>query len=824
MRRITVALFGVLAVLSLLAGACSGGGGGGGKGSAVFAISDTAVDMGAVTSIKLTVDSVNVHAQGGAWTTVSSSAKTFDLLELRAKGTTQLMAQADLQAGTYDQMELNVSKVVVVDAKGEHEAKLPSGKLQIKGSLEVKPEATATANFDFLADQSLHVTGEGRYILAPVIQLETKADAKVTVHEADVKSNNEVVISGGTTTTSAQVGMDIEGNVDAGLRVTPDAVLSIGASGKLVQLKGQALVLGTVKAVDTANGTVTVTTKGGSELVLHIASDSKLTLKGSSTTLANLGSNIGAEVVAKYNAETKAMGGLAANGDAKAKADVGAQLDLSGTIKSVDATKGTITVTTDTGADVVLKTSSDAKLNIGGAVSSLAGLGAKVGSHIEGDYDASTGVTGKLAVETEATVKASGTIKAVDAAAGTLTVTTQGGADVALKVASDSKLLVNGSLATLATLKGMVGSDISVEYNQETKEVKELDAKLKAGTSASVSGVIKAVNPAQGTVTIATQSGQDVVLNVTANSSVVANGTIGTTADLASRLGAQVTANYDAQTKTATNVSAQGQAQAQTSTQTQAQAQAQASASGSLKAVNVLAGTITVATQGGADLVLNVSGSTKMTLNGSVSTLASLAASIGSKVTVDYSAQTNAATSVSAQSQTSATTSTQAQAQASASGTLKAVNVLSGTITVAMQGGADLVLNVSGSTKMTLNGAVSTLASLATSIGSKVTVDYNAQTNAATSVSAQSQTSATTTTQAQASASGTLKAVNGLAATVTVATQGGADLVTNVSGSTKVMVNDSSSTLASLATSIGSRATVEYNAQTNAATSVSVIR
>jgi hypothetical protein len=64
------------------------------KGKAMFSISDPAADMGAVSSIQLTIDSVRVHSQGGAWTTLSTNPQTFDLLELRAKSASQLLAQS----------------------------------------------------------------------------------------------------------------------------------------------------------------------------------------------------------------------------------------------------------------------------------------------------------------------------------------------------------------------------------------------------------------------------------------------------------------------------------------------------------------------------------------------------------------------------------------------------------------------------------------------------------------------------------------------------------------------------------------------------------
>jgi hypothetical protein len=294
--------------------------------------------MGAVTEISMTVDALRVHSAGGAWTNIAVTPTTFNLLSLNAAGAAQLLVEAKLAAGQYDQIELSVSKVAVADAQGQHEAKLPSNKLQLKGLIDVQPNATAAANMDFIAHQSLHVTGTGTYILAPVVHLDARASAEV-----QVQADKKVHISGGRTTASIQMGMDIEGSVDTGLRVSPDAVLSVAASGKVSQEKGQALLFAVIKSYDASTGAVTLTTKSGDELVLHMKPETSVNVRGSAAPASDLQASIGKEVMARFDAETKAADALAIEADAATKADVGAQLRLRGVIKSVDATAGKVT-------------------------------------------------------------------------------------------------------------------------------------------------------------------------------------------------------------------------------------------------------------------------------------------------------------------------------------------------------------------------------------------------------------------------------------------------------------------------------------------------
>lgn len=191
-------------------------------GRAVFTMTDAAANMGAVTSIKVTVDSVKVLSEEGEWIKVSTGQNTYDLLELKTSGTNALLADYNLTAGTYRQVRLDISKVIVTDISGDHIAKLPSGELKLVGKLIINANSTSTIKFDFIADESLHITGDGRYIFAPVIKLETREKAEV-----DIESEDDVRIREGEIVEDIKVGMDIDGNVGEGLKIRKDSKLLI---------------------------------------------------------------------------------------------------------------------------------------------------------------------------------------------------------------------------------------------------------------------------------------------------------------------------------------------------------------------------------------------------------------------------------------------------------------------------------------------------------------------------------------------------------------------------------------------------------------------
>ena len=271
-----------------------------GKGRVVFTMADAAADMGAVSSVMVTVDSVSVHSASRGWVTVSSTPRTYDLLELKASGQQALLADAQLDEGDYQQMRLQISKVVVTDANGTHEAKLPSGELKVAGGFSVDSNSTSTATFDFVADESLHVTGNGQYILAPVVQVETREDA-----EATVESNSRVRISGGTVRTNARVGMDINGNVGVGVRIPANANLSIVGGAVVIgpgAASGQGRVIVGVSDAAANLSSVSKIMVTIDEVSVHSASKGWVTLSSTPLTVDLLELNASGDLALLANA------------------------------------------------------------------------------------------------------------------------------------------------------------------------------------------------------------------------------------------------------------------------------------------------------------------------------------------------------------------------------------------------------------------------------------------------------------------------------------------------------------------------------------------
>lgn len=203
--------------------------GAGAMGRVVFSVTDAAVNMETINEITMEVSKVEMHSSEKGWVTASTDSESFDLLALNASGTSEVLADVEVPEGMYDQVRLMIDGVVVETKAGAKKtAKLPSGELKIMATVVVDSENTASINLDFLADKSLHVTGNGQYIFAPVVNVESKSEALV-----NVGANGVVTITGGNVISENSVGMDLDGSVKANFQLDTKQKLRIGSDNKI---------------------------------------------------------------------------------------------------------------------------------------------------------------------------------------------------------------------------------------------------------------------------------------------------------------------------------------------------------------------------------------------------------------------------------------------------------------------------------------------------------------------------------------------------------------------------------------------------------------
>jgi len=159
------------------------------NGNIIFGITDAAEDMGDISSVIITVNKVEIRSETSRWITVSTTTKTYDLLALKQSGKVSLLVDTTVASGIYDQVRLSISRVVVIRSGIEQEAKLPSSELKIVGDIEVTADQSMSMIFDFIADKSIHITGDGKIIFAPVIKVTRQNNI-----DFELRSNDEIVI------------------------------------------------------------------------------------------------------------------------------------------------------------------------------------------------------------------------------------------------------------------------------------------------------------------------------------------------------------------------------------------------------------------------------------------------------------------------------------------------------------------------------------------------------------------------------------------------------------------------------------------------------
>ncbi len=130
----------------------------------------------------ITISNVGVHLAGpdeeentttmAGWFTVVSEAKTFDLVAI--KDIKEFLGSAELTAGKYTQIRLNMDKALVTIDGIEYDLAIPSKTAKLIKPFDIEVNKTTTLTLDFDAEKSVVERGKtGKYNLKPTIKIET---------------------------------------------------------------------------------------------------------------------------------------------------------------------------------------------------------------------------------------------------------------------------------------------------------------------------------------------------------------------------------------------------------------------------------------------------------------------------------------------------------------------------------------------------------------------------------------------------------------------------------------------------------------------------
>lgn len=129
-------------------------------------------------SVIIFVKRVEVHKSGSdstsGWVVMNNSLRSFDLLQLR-NGASIVLGDSVLSSGKYTQIRLILDDGnYVIDNGTRHNLTVPSGMqtgIKLNHEFTIQPETLYELILDFNIDKSIHVTGNGKYMMKPVIRV-----------------------------------------------------------------------------------------------------------------------------------------------------------------------------------------------------------------------------------------------------------------------------------------------------------------------------------------------------------------------------------------------------------------------------------------------------------------------------------------------------------------------------------------------------------------------------------------------------------------------------------------------------------------------------
>jgi uncharacterized protein YecA (UPF0149 family) len=384
----------------------------------------------------------------------------------------------------------------------------------------------------------------------------------------------------------------------------------------------RASVNGTIAAVDTAAGTLTITPRHGSKVTLHTNAKTRLALDGEDATLADI--PVGATASAVYDPATL----TALRVEAHSRHP---QAAVEGSVTAIG--KDSITITPDHGehgapsTPVKLTTSASTQVFLDGHKSNLAAIA--VGDQARALYDSKTSIAAVIHAESphHELAEVEGKVTAVSGSSITIT-PEEHGAPVTLGTDASTHVFLNGTASTLAAVA--VGDQARALYDSSTLIASVIQAQSPHHELAEVEGKVTAVG--SSSITIAPQKGTPVALATSATTQVFLDGAVSKLTAI--KVGDNARALYDATSLIAAVI--------------QAESPHHELAEVEGKVTAVTASSITIAPEEGAPVALGTDGSTKVFLDRKSSTLAAI--KVGDEALALYDSSTSIAAVIQARS------------------------------------------------------------------------------------------------------------------------------------------------------------------------------
>lgn len=196
------------------------------EGMLYVGVTDATADIANVNEINMEVKKVEIYSSAEGWSTISANSKKYDLLALKANAKTELYASQEIEAGAYERVRVTLGDTVVkTKTEGDVDAFMPARQIVLNMDINVVAGKDTHVELDFLADQSLHATADGKFVFVPVVNAQAESNSTVTVG-----SGNAVVATGGTMDSAVSVGMDIDGSSKNNFSLVTGSDFSVDSS------------------------------------------------------------------------------------------------------------------------------------------------------------------------------------------------------------------------------------------------------------------------------------------------------------------------------------------------------------------------------------------------------------------------------------------------------------------------------------------------------------------------------------------------------------------------------------------------------------------
>jgi hypothetical protein len=561
----------------------------------------------------------------------------------------------------------------------------------------------------------------------------------------------------------ARAPVQAQASLEAALQLTltgyRTALETMGESKGSVEARLHLRTLhGSVEAINTQATEITVRLRGDANVTLKLTGDTQVLIGEKTGNLSNIA--VGDQVKVRYASETSAATEIRVQTEAEAQ----------GTIQSVDTAKGQMVIALANGATLTLKLTPSTSIEVNHKKATTADL--KANALIEVEYNIKTMETSEVEASTKAEVK--GTVKAVNPASGTVTIRTEEGKEITVKVGNATKVDIQGLLfGILGISPGMV---IKAEFDLTTGEAVELKARAEgrgegqARAEDKIHGTIANIDSASGKLTVNLDGGETLTVQATGDTRIEFDGQRVALAIL--QTGARVKVEYNTDTLIGSKIEARSRPQVQLEAETH----------GTIQALDATRHTMTVRLRDGSTKELVFNADTVIRINGQPSAEADMKP--GMEVEARYRTDTSSALRIN--------TTAKIQTRAEVHGTIASIDSANGRLTVNLDGGGTLTVQATGDTRIEFNGQLLALANLQNEARTKI--DYNTDTLIASEIQARSRFEV----QLEAEVHGTIQALDAAKHTATVRLSDGSTKELALNADTVIRINGQPSAEADL--------------------------